>query len=85
MAFFFGFNCLLPTAYCSLRQSFDVDEEAIVAALLHAQKELYVDRIICAERRSHRERRLVNLGPPHGSERRHTPERRSGRDRRNRG
>ena len=37
------------------------------------------------ERRCHRDRRLVNLGSPQGIERRRTPDRRSGRDRRNRG
>lgn len=43
------------------------------------------DRRAAIERRSHRDRRLVNLGPPREMERRRTPDRRSGRDRRNRG
>jgi hypothetical protein len=43
------------------------------------------DRRAAIERRSHRDRRLVGLGPPQGVERRRTPDRRSGRDRRNRG
>jgi hypothetical protein len=36
------------------------------------------------ERRRQRDRRVVNLGPPEGHERRRTRDRRSGRDRRNR-
>ena len=43
------------------------------------------DRRAAIERRSHRDRRLVNLGSAQGIERRRTPDRRSGRDRRNRG
>ena len=46
----------------------------------HAER----DRRAAIERRSLRERRLVNLGARQGEERRRTPERRSGRDRRNR-
>jgi hypothetical protein len=42
------------------------------------------DRRAVPDRRSHRDRRLVNLGPPQGTERRRAAERRS-RDRRNRG
>ena len=42
------------------------------------------DRRAAMERRSHRDRRLVNLGPQ-GSERRRTTDRRTGRERRNRG
>ena len=38
-----------------------------------------------AERRNQRERRLQSLAPPDGIERRATPERRRGSDRRNRG
>jgi hypothetical protein len=55
-------------------------QAAKAAVVVQAQR----DRRARAERRSHRDRRLVNLGPPDGVERRHTPDRRSGKDRRNR-
>ena len=42
------------------------------------------DRRSATERRSHRDRRLVNLGSPQGMERRRSSDRRSGRDRRHR-
>jgi hypothetical protein len=54
---------------------------ARAAVPVHAQR----DRRTSIERRTQRDRRLVNLGPPGGVERRTTPERRIGRDRRNRG
>src|SRR6266576_986821 len=40
------------------------------------------DRRAVPDRRSHRDRRLVNLGSPHGTERRRAVERRGNRDRR---
>src|SRR6266478_3398442 len=43
------------------------------------------DRRAAAERRSLRDRRLANLGPPDGIERRRASDRRTGGDRRNRG
>jgi len=43
------------------------------------------DRRAAMERRSHRDRRLVNLGAPQGAERRRPTDRRTGRERRNRG
>ncbi len=42
------------------------------------------DRRAAAERRSQHDRRIANLGPPHGTERRRASDRRSGSDRRNR-
>src|SRR5437867_1654564 len=56
-------------------------QAAKAAVAVHAER----DRRAANERRSHRDRRLVNLGPAQGSERRRIPDRRSGRDRRNRG
>jgi hypothetical protein len=55
-------------------------QAAKAAVTVQAQR----DRRALLERRSHRDRRLVNLGPPQDTERRGAPERRSNRDRRNR-
>ena len=54
---------------------------AKAAVTVHAER----DRRTAIERRSHRDRRLVTLGSAQGIERRRTPDRRSGRDRRHRG
>src|SRR5437667_12653616 len=55
-------------------------QAAKAAVTVHAERDRRA-----MERRAHRDRRLVNLGGPQGTERRRTPDRRSGRDRRNRG
>jgi hypothetical protein len=67
------------------RRASRIQREAAQAAKAAVAVQAERDRRAAAERRSHRDRRLVNLGPPQGMERRRTPERRSGRDRRNRG
>jgi len=67
------------------RRATRVQREAAQAAKAAVAVQAERDRRAAVERRSDRERRLVNLGPPHGIERRRTPDRRIGRDRRNRG
>ena len=66
------------------RRATRMQREAALAAKAAVAVQAERDRRAAADRRSQRERRLVNLGPPHGTERRRTPDRRSGRDRRNR-
>lgn len=67
------------------RRATRLQRESAQAAKAAVAVQAERDRRAAIERRSHRDRRLVNLGPPRGMERRHTPDRRSGRDRRNRG
>lgn len=66
------------------RRSTRMQREAAQAAKDAVTVKAERDRRAAIERRSHRDRRLVNLGPPQG-ERRRPPDRRSGRDRRHRG
>ena len=67
------------------RRASRMQREAAQAAKAAVTVQAERDRRAAIERRGHRDRRLVNLGPPPGTERRRTPERRTGRDRRNRG
>ena len=67
------------------RRASRMQREAAQAAKAAVTVQAERDRRAAVERRSHRDRRLANLGPPHGTERRRTPDRRTGRDRRNRG
>lgn len=67
------------------RRTARLQREAAQAAKAAVAVPTERDRRALIERRSHRDRRLVNLGPPGGVERRVTPERRTGKDRRNRG
>ena len=67
------------------RRASRLQREAAHAAKSAVAVQAERDRRAAIERRSHRDRRLVNLGAPRGAERRRTPDRRSGRDRRNRG
>jgi hypothetical protein len=63
------------------RRAVRMQRESKAAVAVQAERV----RRAAAERRTQRERRLANLGPPHGTERRRASERRSGSDRRNRG
>ena len=67
------------------RRSTRMQREAAQAARAAVTVQAERDRRAAIQRRSHRDRRLVNLGAPQGTERRRTSDRRSGRDRRNRG
>lgn len=67
------------------RRSTRMQRESAQAAKAAVTVQAERDRRAAIQRRSHRDRRLVNLGPPQGTERRRTPDRRTGRDRRNRG
>jgi hypothetical protein len=67
------------------RRATRVQREAAQAAREAVTVKAERDRRAAMERRSRRERRLANLGPPEGLDRRRTADRRSGRDRRNRG
>ena len=67
------------------RRATRIQRESAQAAKDAITVKMERDRRAAMERRSRRDRRLVNLGPPQGSERRQTTDRRSGRDRRNRG
>lgn len=67
------------------RRATRLQRESAQAAKAAVAVQAERDRRAAIARRSHRDRRLVNLGPPQRMERRRTPDRRSGRDRRNRG
>lgn len=67
------------------RRATRLQRESAQAAKAAVAVQAERDRRAAIARRSHRDRRLVNLGPPQGMERRRTRDRRSGRDRRNRG
>jgi len=67
------------------RRATRIQREAAQAAKAAVAVQAERDRRAALERRSLRDRRLVNLGPPGGTERRRSTDRRGGRDRRNRG
>src|SRR5436190_1397575 len=67
------------------RRATRVQRESALAAKEAVAIQAERDRRALKERRSQRERRVLNLGGPQGIERRALPERRTGRDRRNRG
>lgn len=66
------------------RRAMRLQREAAQAAKAAVSVPPERDRRAQIDRRSHRDRRLVNLGPPGGVERRRNPDRRTGRDRRQR-
>ena len=67
------------------RRASRVQRESAQAAKAAVAVKAERDRRAAAERRSLRDRRLANLGPPGGVERRRASDRRTGSDRRNRG
>jgi hypothetical protein len=67
------------------RRATRLQREAAQAAKDAVAVQAERDRRAAVERRSRHDRRLVNLGAPRGIERRRPTDRRSGRDRRNRG
>ncbi len=67
------------------RRATRMQRESAQAARAAVALQTERDRRAASERRSYRDRRLVNLGAPQGVERRRSADRRSGRDRRNRG
>src|SRR5258705_10526849 len=66
------------------RRASRVQRESAQAAKAAVAVKAERDRRAAAERRSLRDRRLANLGPPEGIERRRASDRRAGSDRRNR-
>ena len=66
------------------RRASRVQRESAQAAKAAVAVKAERDRRAAAERRSLRDRRLANLGPPEGIERRRASDRRAGGDRRNR-
>ncbi len=67
------------------RRASRLQRESAQAAKAAVAVQIERDRRSAVDRRSQRARRFVNLGAAQGAERRRTPDRRSGRDRRNRG
>ena len=67
------------------RRAIRLQREGAQAAKAAVTVQAERDRRATTGRRGHRDRRLVNLGSAQGVERRRTPDRRSGRDRRHRG
>src|SRR5687767_47288 len=67
------------------RRATRLQRESALAAKAAVAVQAERDRRARQDRRGYHDRRRVNLGPPDGIERRNTPDRRSGRDRRNRG
>ena len=67
------------------RRATRLQRESALAAKAAVAVQAERDRRAKMDRRSYQDRRLANLGPADGIERRQTPERRTGRDRRNRG
>jgi hypothetical protein len=64
------------------RRATRLQRESAVAAKSAVVVQAERDRRRLADRRSYRERRRINLGPPGGLERRRSSDRRTGRDRR---
>ena len=67
------------------RRATRLQRESALASKAAVAVQAERDRRAKMDRRIYGDRRITNIGPPEGSERRRTPERRSGRDRRNRG
>jgi hypothetical protein len=67
------------------RRATRLQRESAQAAKAAVSVQVERDRRAQIERRAHRDRRVADLGPPGGVERRRTTERRRGSDRRNRG
>jgi hypothetical protein len=70
-------DVLEPTRRTTRLQK-EAADSAKAAVTVHATRE----RRTYIERRGHHDRRLVNLGPPHGTERRSGRDRRAGKERR---
>jgi hypothetical protein len=81
MAVYEGLLDLLDPSRRATRLQRESAAAAKAAVAIQAER----DRRAQMERRKPRDRRVASLGPPQGVERRRTPDRRSGRERRNRG